>query len=152
VKPNVDFREFRIEDFARARELWESTPGVGLSEADSMDNVARFLARNPALSFVAVEHGNVVGTILCGHDGRRGLIHHLAVSSDHRRRGIGRELVRRGLAALCDSGIRKCHLLVFRENAAAQAFWQRIGAEERTSLVTFSMVTAGVGPSAFRDP
>ncbi|HVY25475.1 MAG TPA: GNAT family N-acetyltransferase [Polyangiaceae bacterium] len=137
----LDIRVFQSEDHAQARALWDSTDGVGVSDADSFENVQRFLKRNPGLSFVAKEGDILVATILCGHDGRRGLIHHLAVASSHRRRGLGRELVRRGIAALRDEGIQKCHLLVFRHNVEGKAFWQRVGAEERTSIGIFSLFT-----------
>ncbi|HXK18518.1 MAG TPA: GNAT family N-acetyltransferase [Polyangiaceae bacterium] len=138
----LEIRVFRAEDHAQAWRLWESSEGVGLSSADSFENVARFLQRNPGLSFVAVDGYTVVATILCGHDGRRGLIHHLAVASAYRRNGLGRSLVARCLAALRHDGIEKCHLLVFRENAAGRAFWQRVGAEERVALSVFSLPTS----------
>ncbi|HET7543887.1 MAG TPA: GNAT family N-acetyltransferase [Polyangiaceae bacterium] len=138
---SLDIRVFKAEDHAQARALWESTEGVGLSSADSFENVRRFLERNPGLSFVATLHDAVVATILCGHDGRRGLIHHLAVASAHRRSGIGRALVARALAALRADGIEKCHLLVFRDNSSGRAFWRGIGAEERTTLGIFSLPT-----------
>src|SRR5690349_12036470 len=122
----TDIRAFRADDHAQALALWQATAGVGLSGADSFENVARFLVRNPGLSFVATEADVVVATILCGHDGRRGLIHHLAVASRCRRAGIGRALVSRALAALRREGIEKCHLLVFDENAEGRAFWKSI--------------------------
>jgi ribosomal protein S18 acetylase RimI-like enzyme len=134
-------RVFELDDYDRALRLWESTEGVGLSSADSAESIARFLGRNPGLSFVAVDEHAVVATILCGHDGRRGLIHHLAVASSHRRQGLGRALVSRALSALRAVHIQKCHLLVFRENAAGLAFWRRMGADERFALTTFSLPT-----------
>ena len=137
----LDIRVFEPEDHAQARELWDSTEGVGLSDADSFENVRRFLERNPGLSFVATDNQLVVGTILCGHDGRRGLIHHLAVAPSQRRKGLGRALVRCALAALHQEGIQKCHLLVFHENASGRAFWRSVGAEERTALGIFSLPT-----------
>lgn len=138
-------RTFRIEDHAEAFRLWESTGEVGLSDADSLDNISRFLERNPSLSFVAIDDAKIVGTVLCGHDGRRGLIHHLVVSSDHRRQGLGRALVSRALAALHEAKIDKCHLLVFRDNVAGRAFWHGIGGDERVSLATFSLATGDAG-------
>ena len=137
----VDVRVFVAKDHAQAQKLWESTEGLGLSEADSFDNVRRFLERNPGLSFVATDRQAVVATVLCGHDGRRGFIHHLAVAPTHRRHGLGRALVGRALAALAHAGVQKCHLLVFHENAAGRAFWERIGAERRTTLEIFSLPT-----------
>lgn len=138
---STEIREFKVEDHAQALALWESMDGVGLSGADSLENIARFLRRNPGLSFVATNDDAVVATILCGHDGRRGLIHHLAVASAHRRKGLGRALVTHALTALRHDGIQKCHLLVFHQNAEGRAFWQRIGADERTTLGLFSLTT-----------
>jgi len=138
---SIEIRAFRIEHHAQATALWESLDGVGLSSADTFENIARFLERNPGLSFVACEQDAVVATILCGHDGRRGLIHHLAVSLSHRRRGLGRALVQRALAGLHGAGIQKCHLLVFSHNVEGRAFWQGIGAEERTTIGLFSLTT-----------
>ena len=138
-----EIRIFSIDDYRAAMDLWRSTEGVGLSDADSLEGISRFLARNPSLSFVAVDGARVVATILCGHDGRRGLVHHLVVSPPYRGKGLGRALVRRALAGLRKEGIQKCHLLVFRDNKDGHAFWAAMGAEERVMLATFSIETPG---------
>lgn len=139
--PAPVIRSFVPDDYLAARALWEATPGVGLSSADEQGPIEQFLERNPGLSFVAEEKGRLVGTILCGHDGRRGLIHHLVTASTARRRGIGRELLRRGLRALHAQDIRKCHLFVFRTNAEGLAFWRAVRAGERHELALFSIGT-----------
>ncbi|WP_242478653.1 GNAT family N-acetyltransferase [Rubrivivax gelatinosus] len=118
-------------------------PGIGLSEADEPAALAAFLRRNPGLSFVAQDGGELVGTILCGHDGRRGLIHHLAVAPGRRRRGLGRALLDAALAALQAQGIGKCHLMVFADNAEGLAFWRRQQAIERVELALLSIATGG---------
>lgn len=138
---SLEVRVFELEDHAQAAALWESIDGIGLSSATSLEGVARFLERNPGLSFVASHDGVVVGTVLCGHDGRRGLIHSVAVHAAHRRQGLARAMVKRALAALKEQGIEKCHLFVFNDNAEGRAFWKRIGAEDRTDLGVFSLYT-----------
>lgn len=140
--PAIEIVAFESEHCDSARALWERTPGVGLSDADEPDAIGRFLERNRGLSLVAVERGTVIGTILVGHDGRRGLIHHLAVARANRRRGIGRRLVGEAMRRLREAGIRKCHLLVFANNTDGRAFWTGVGAEHRDTLSVYSLGVA----------
>lgn len=137
----IDYRTFAQTDYPAARQLWESMEGIGLSEADSADGIARYLKRNSGLSFVAVDGNRLIGTILCGHDGRRGFIHHLAVHPGRQRHGIGGELLRRALAQLAAEGIEKCHVFVFQTNAVGREFWRRVGGQERVDLAMFSCLT-----------
>ena len=129
------------EDYEHITALWSSVPGVGLSAADSKENIARYLERNPGLSFVAFDAGKLIGAVLCGHDGRRGYIHHLAVEPSYRRQGIGKALVARCFMSLQLAGIDKCHLFVFTANQNAQSFWKEIGWSHRTDLVVMSSHT-----------
>ena len=138
----MTLRPFRPADIPLARALWQATPGVGLSAADEPAALKAFLTRNPGTCFVAESDGRLTGTILVGHDGRRGLIHHLAVATDCRRSGLGRSLVEAGLQALHRQGIDKCHLMVFADNAGGAAFWTGIGATRRSELDLFSLATA----------
>ena len=135
---SVILRVFTIQDYDAACELWRDTEGIGLSEADKRENIGYFLARNPGLSMVAEEDGRLVGALLCGSDGRRGFLHHLAVARTHRRTGIGRALVKRCLAGLAGIGMRKCHIFVLHDNAEGRLFWERTGWEERTTLLVMS--------------
>jgi putative acetyltransferase len=127
-------RSFRIEDFDAVIALWRRTEGVGLNESDTRRAITAFLRRNPRLSFVAEQGGRIIGAVLCGHDGRRGYLHHLAVSKRHRRRGIGRRLVNACLAKLRKAGIQKCNIFIFANNAAGMKFWAHTGWSLRTEL------------------
>lgn len=134
----VTIRVMTNEQYESVIALWQQTEGIGLSSADSATSIARYLEHNPGLSLVAVEGETLVGAILCGHDGRRGYIHHLAIKASHRRLDIGRKLVGRALALLESEGIQKCHLFAFTDNQDAIAFWKRVGFTERKELSMMS--------------
>ena len=80
---------------------------------DSREEIAKYLRRNPTTCFVAEQGEKIVGVILSGHDGRRGLIHHLAVKAE---------------------GINKIALFVFNRNEAGNAFWEKQGYTRREDL------------------
>jgi putative acetyltransferase len=127
-----------LDDYDQVIALWQAAEGVGLSEADSPEAIGQYLARNSGLSLAAWQDGLLVGAALCGHDGRRGYIHHLAVRPEARRQGIGRRLVQQCLASLRRQGVQKCHLFVFRANEEAIAFWRAIGFTARDELSMMS--------------
>jgi N-acetylglutamate synthase len=127
-----------INEYDEVLALWQDSEGVGLSGADSRVPLARFLERNPDLCFVAFMDTVLVGAVLCGYDGRRGYLHHLAVHRDHRRCGIGRKLVERCLKELKEMGVQKCHLFVFKKNKEGIAFWKKMGWKTRTELSIMS--------------
>jgi ribosomal protein S18 acetylase RimI-like enzyme len=129
-------------DYQAVIALWRTTEGVVLRDIDRPEAIARYLERNPGSSFVAVDGGRLVGTVLCGHDGRRGYLQHLAVDPPYRRQGIGRALVERALDALQRLGILKCHLMVLPGNETARAFWASIGWTERPDVILMSHVPA----------
>jgi N-acetylglutamate synthase len=135
----VEIFEMKLEDYEEIYSLWKTTEGIGLHDyCDSKEGIANYLKRNPGLSFVARDNYKIIGTVLCGHDGRRGYLHHLAVAPGHRRKGIGKTLAETVLEQLRSLGIRKCHLFVFSENDNAQEFWQKIGWKNRTDLKIMS--------------
>jgi len=124
-----------IGDYDAVLGLWQATEGIGLSESDTREAVASFLQRNPGLSCVARDaSGGVVGAVLCGHDGRRGYLHHLAVARACRGQGLGRRLVERCLQQLGALGILKCNVFLFAGHAAGESFWRHNGWQARTDL------------------
>jgi ribosomal protein S18 acetylase RimI-like enzyme len=137
-------REFISADYDEAMALWSQTEGLTLREVDSREAIARYLDRNPGLSFVARDEGHLVGAVLAGTDGRRGYLQHLAVARSHRGRGLGRDLADRSVQALWSLGIRKCHIMVREENVQARAFWMHLGWDERGDV----MVMSHTDPSA----
>ena len=141
----ITIREMDIEDYKPVLELWQNLEGIGLSGADEREEIHRFLLRNPGLSFSAWDGEKNVGAVLCGHDGRRGYIYHLAVAQSHRRRGLGHELIRRCLSTLDTIGIQKCHIFVYTENHDAIEFWKAIGWFDRADL---NVMSQNIPPNA----
>lgn len=128
-------RVMTIEDYEGVYALWKKIKGFGIrSIDDSKEGVARFLKRNPTTSVVAEKDGNIVGSILCGHDGRRGCLYHVCVDEDYRRHGIGKEMVVFAMKALKEEQINKVSLIAFTENDIGNAFWNTIGWTERLDL------------------
>ena len=127
-----------MDHYDKVIALWKASENVGLSRADEQKNIASYLSRNPAMSFVAKDKGNIIGAALCGHDGRRGYLHHLAVAETHRRNGIGRQLAEKCMESLINVGIRKCHLFVFSMNTEGKAFWSKIGWTLRSDIQVVS--------------
>ena len=128
-------RTMTIEDFDQVHALWMTISGFAIrSIDDSREGVERFLRRNPTTSVVAEEDGKIVGSILCGHDGRRGCLYHVCVHKDYRMRGIGKAMVVYAMNALKAEEISKVSLIAFTRNDIGNAFWNRIGWTRRVDL------------------
>ena len=134
----INISKFTIESYDRVLNLWKQCEGIGLSDSDSKENIQLYLDRNPGMSFIAELNNQLVGAVLSGHDGRRGYIHHLAVSPNYRRQGIAKLLVSRCLEELKKSGILKCHILMFNNNKTALKFWESIGWSYRNDICIIS--------------
>lgn len=123
-----------MTDHPEAMNLWRGTPGIGLSPADGPEAMRAYLLRNPDLSQCARIGAALVGTVLAGHDGRRGYLHHLCVHEGFRKLGIGRLLVSRALDALAAEGIDKAHAFLFTDNGTGKTFWESAGWVWRTDI------------------
>lgn len=137
----MEIRVMAAADYDEAYALWRATPGLGLTAADSREAIARYLARNPGMSFVAHVDGALVGTVLSGHDGRRGYLHHLAVRAHARGKGVGTALVGRVLDAMTAAGMERTHLFVHTNNAIGLRFWERAGCRRRDDIAMFTFDT-----------
>ena len=143
-------RSMTIEDYPAVKALWQSIRGFGIrSIDDSAEGVARFLARNPEISVVAERGGEIVGAILCGHDGRRGCLYHVCVKDGCRRQGIGKAMVVFCMEALKKEHINKVSLIAFTKNDVGNAFWKEIGWTKREDLNYYDFVLNEENITAF---
>ncbi len=124
------FREFTLDDYDAVRALWEEYPhALGIGRSDTREELAKKLQRDPDLFIVAEENGKIVGTVIGGFDGRRGLIYHLAVDRAHRGQGWGRALMAEAERRLVDKGCLRAYLLVKPENLDVIEFYGQLGWE-----------------------
>jgi len=129
----VNIRIMTPDDFDGIAKVWEKHDGTNPVD-DSREGLTKYLRRNPATSFVAEDNGTIVGTILAGHDGRRGIFHHVVVASQYRGQGIGRMLVENAVEALRKEEINKVLLVVFTHNDNGNQFWEHMGFAVREDL------------------
>jgi ribosomal protein S18 acetylase RimI-like enzyme len=126
----IETREFSISDYDAALQVWQRVEGLEIAEGDDREGVAQFLARNPGLSRVAVDGSAIVGVALCGHDGRRGHIYHLAVGPAYQGRRLGKRLLDECLDGLRMAGVQRVIILVADDNKRGAEFWKHHGWEE----------------------
>jgi ribosomal protein S18 acetylase RimI-like enzyme len=129
------------DDYDAVLALWQQCEGVGLTPSDSRGAVHAFLGRNPGLCVVARQGEQIVGAVLCGHDGRRGYLYHLAVAPECRKAGIGAAIVEVCLTNLASAGIQRATIFVYGHNDTGQQFWRRIGWKHRTDLIVLQTAT-----------
>ncbi len=128
-------RTMMIEDYEKVRTLWDNIKGFGIrSIDDSYDGIERFLKRNPTTSIVAEEDGKIIGSILCGHDGRRGCFYHVCVEEGYRKHGIGNKMALAAIKALKEEKINKVSLVAFKRNEVGNTFWKELGWDLREDL------------------
>lgn len=130
MNASIQTRALAAADLDAALALWRQTEGIELAEGDDRAELVGYLARNPGLSRAAFAGDKLVGAVLCGHDGRRGLIYHLAVAADCRGQGIGRRLLEECVAGLRRAGLKRTLILVAKDNAAGREFWIAQGFSE----------------------
>lgn len=148
----MTIRTMTIEDFEQVHALWMTIKGFGIrSIDDSKEGVERFLKRNPTTSVVAEIDNKIVGSILCGHDGRRGCLYHVCVDEKYRRHGIGKAMVVYAMQALKREKINKVSLIAFTVNDIGNAFWNTIEWTARKDLNYYEFVLNEENITAFNE-
>ena len=132
---NIQIRPMTMEDYDQVYRLWKTIRGFAIrSIDDSREGIGRFLKRNPTTSIVAVCGEEIVGAILCGHDGRRGCFYHVCVKEEYRQHGIGKGMAVAAMEALRAEHISKVNLIAFRTNEVGNRFWKKVGWNFREDL------------------
>ena len=135
----VHLREFHYpEDYPAVRLLWENAgSGIQLRQSDDVDEIQKKLQRDPDLFLVAENHDKIVGTVMGGFDGRRGMVYHLAVAGSYREQGIGSMLMDELEQRLRTKGCIRCYLLVTTDNDSAMRFYEKHGWTHMDNTYTY---------------
>lgn len=141
MEEKIEIRVMTMGDYDAVHTLWMGIHGFGIrSIDDSKEGVERFVKRNPTTSMVAEVNGNLVGAILCGHDGRRGCLYHVCVQENYRKHGIGKKLVNACLAALREEKVNKVNLIAFQKNEVGNRFWKSLDWDFREDVNYYECV------------
>ena len=151
MSDTIKTREFLIRDYEAAVELWKRAEGIEIAEGDDKETVVQFLKRNPGLSRTAIDGSTVVAVSLCGHDGRRGHIYHLAVDPTYQELGLGKRLVEECFDRLREVGIQRAIILVANDNSRGREFWLRCGWEELPGAIAMGKDVPAARPSQDSD-
>jgi len=127
----IRIRDFRFpEDYEEVYDLWENAgSGIHLRRSDEPDEIAKKLQRDPDLFLLAEIEGRIVGSVMGGFDGRRGMMYHMAVAKPLRHKGIGTILMEELERRLKEKGCIRYYLLVAKDNTQAVDFYQKRGWE-----------------------
>lgn len=71
--------------------------------------------------------GLIIGTVMFGYEGHRGWTNYLAVSLEHRKKGIGRRLMDEAEARLRTLGCPKISLQIRTSNTEVIDFYRKLG-------------------------
>lgn len=113
-------------DTASVVALWEEA-GLTRPWNPPAADLQRALDGNTSTVLGGYRGGRLVGTVMVGHDGHRGWVYYLAVSTDARGSGLGRQLMQAAESWLVEHGAVKVQLMVRESNSHVIGFYDRLG-------------------------
>ena len=119
-------RPYAAGDETAVIELWDKCR-LTRPWNDPRKDIARKLAVQPELFLVGVLGEAIVATAMAGYEGHRGWVNYLAVSPEHRRKGLGKTLMREVEKRLMERGCPKLNVQVRAANGEALQFYRRLG-------------------------
>ena len=152
----VSIREFIFpDDYSQVYSFWQSSgPGIHLRRSDEAEEIAKKLTRDPDLFLVAETDERIIGTVIGGFDGRRGMVYHLAVEAEYRQKGLGERLMTDVEERLRARGCLRCYLLVTPDNVNAMQFLRkaRLGAHAALCLWKGFIIETRHGRAEYGNP
>ncbi|AJG99119.1 GCN5 family acetyltransferase [Clostridium beijerinckii] len=122
-------KAMKESDIDQVIKLWRDIFGSSfLEEYVTKEQLITYLKKNPKASSVACnEDGKVIGALLCGSDGIRGFIYHIAIYSEYRVNEIEKRMLDRSLAKLKEIGIKTGFIFTQSSNHDMEVAFNSIG-------------------------
>ena len=122
------------DDVASVIVLWErcgltrpwNDPAADIALARHGDNAAVLVGRDGCA---------IMASVMVGHDGHRGWVYYVSVDPDCRGKGFGRLIMTAAEQWLRERGIQKLMLIVRRDNAKVQAFYETLDYSEQDRIL-----------------
>ena len=127
---DVTIRDYQTDDEEAVISLWHETGLYRPWNHPVLDinRKSTELERGGTGAFwVAEKQGVIIGSVMVGYDGHRGVVNYLAVRPSYQGQGVGAELMKRAERLLFDAGCPKINLLVRPDNHAITSFYHAIG-------------------------
>jgi ribosomal protein S18 acetylase RimI-like enzyme len=131
---HLSFAPIADADVAKVIALWERC-GLTRPWNDPAADIAFARRDQNATVLIGRAGGDIIGSVMVGHDGHRGWVYYVSVDPDHRDRGFGRAIMTAAEDWLRAQGIAKLMLMVRRDNAKVQAFYESLDYSEQDRVV-----------------
>jgi GNAT superfamily N-acetyltransferase len=126
---SIEIRVLTDPEIGEAVALWEKC-GLNRPWSDPAADARRALAGPSSTIMATFAAGRLIGTAMCGWDGRHGWIYYLCVTDDFRRWGVGRKLMKHSEEWLSQFGAPQIQLMLRAESDVAASFCEAVGYEE----------------------
>ena len=140
-KIKYKIRLMNKNDYDEVFNLWKTIKGFAIRKIDDEKaGVVKFINKNKTTCVVAIVGKEIIGSILCGNDGRQAYFYHVCVRKDMRKHGIASSMVLYLIKKLKKLNVNKISLVAFKNNNIGNKFWKTIGFSFRNDMNVYEKV------------
>ena len=136
----LTIRDFQDGDLDAIVSLWERA-GLTRPHNDPVRDISFAMAGPGSTVLVGRIGAKIIGSVMVGHDGHRGTVYYLAIDPDHRKAGLGAEMLAAAESWLGARGVWKLNLLIRAKNHNVRDFYLRCGYVEENRIVMSRQIT-----------
>jgi ribosomal protein S18 acetylase RimI-like enzyme len=129
-----NIRIYSERDREQVLALWQECDLIH-PKNDPQKDLDRKKGFGEELFLVIEEREKIIGTVMGGYDGHRGIINYLGVHPSFRRQGLGKMLLQAVEQKLKDLGCPQVNLLVWSNNSEVLKFYKKTQYSEANDIV-----------------